>query len=226
MAGLEVVGGPDVRDGQEGRGQLVEDGGGRGGQVGGEDAGAEVDEVEGDAGDGGGFFGVRGCKAVVEAVGLEEVVAALGDGHGGQEARFQPDGFQVGDVLGEEGVDFGFGFVEVGRGVQGRVVRDDGVVDLAVDQLDDAVDEVAELGEQLAVVLIDEGSPFELGVARFRPVFEQVVAPDVSGHARVLGVVAEDADAAGFGEFAAFVVEVFGCGEVVEHGPFVFGADL
>jgi hypothetical protein len=99
------------------------------------------------------------------------------------------------------------------------------IVRLTSDELDDAVNEVAEVLKQLVVVAVDEWLPLELGVAVLWTVREEVVAEDVAGDADFGRGAAEDSNAARFGEFAAFVVEVLGCTEVVQFGPGVFGAD-
>ena len=82
--------------------ELLADRGTGGGEVGLEDGGAEIDEVEDCAGDGGGEVWVVGDEGVVEPVGLDEAVSGFGDLHGEEDAGAEADGFHFGDVLGQE----------------------------------------------------------------------------------------------------------------------------
>lgn len=68
------------------------------------------------------------------------------------------------------------------------------------------IDEVAEIVEQLRVVLGGQVRPAEARVLVLRADVEQVESPHVAGNARVLGVVPEDSDAPRFGELAVLVV--------------------
>ena len=76
-----------------------------------------------------------------------------------------------------------------GTKVSGTVeFGDNGAVGLAVDELDDAVDEVTQLGEELAVVALHEGAPLELGVTSLRTVLQQVVSPHIGRDTSLFGV--------------------------------------
>lgn len=161
-------------------------------------------------------------------MGLDEPVARFGNFHGQEDAGAEVDGFHFGEILGEEVGDFsegggdGRGEVGGGEGVgNGAVVRF-----RAVDEFDDAVDEVAELGEEFGIVALDEGSPFELCVTCFRSVLHEIITPDIGWDASIFCVVAEDTDTTRFTEFTILVVEVL-CGrEMVEHGPIIARAHL
>lgn len=70
------------------------------------------------------------------------------------------------------------------------------------------VGEVAEVVEQLRVVLGHEIVPGEDGILRFRPHVQQVEAEDIGAYARLLSVVTEHPHAATLRELAVFVVQV------------------
>ena len=59
------------------------------------------------------------------------------------------------------------------------VIWDLRIVDFRVDELDDAVDKVAEVLQQFVVVRCDEAVPLKFGVAGLGSVGEEVVSPDI-----------------------------------------------
>ena len=61
-------------------------------------------------------------------------------------------------------IDLGLGLLEYGIRILGRIIWYDRIVDLAIDKLHDAIDEIAELRKQFIIVLRDEIPPFELAV--------------------------------------------------------------
>ena len=68
--------------------------------------------------------------------------------------------------------------------------------------------------------------PFEFGVAGLWASRQEIVPPNIGVDARVPSVGSKDAHALGFAELAALVVEVLGCGQVLDLGPILPGADL
>ena len=71
------------------------------------------------------------------------------------------------------------------------------------------VDEVAQVVEQLAVVLQHQVAPAERTVHGLGPDVQQIETPDVAGDSRLLSHVAKDAHAPALGELAVLVVQVF-----------------
>lgn len=61
-------------------------------------------------------------------------------------------------------IDLGLGLLEYGIRILGRIIWYDRIVNLAIDKLHDAIDEIAELRKQFIIVLRDEIPPFELAV--------------------------------------------------------------
>ena len=59
-----------------------------------------------------------------------------------------------------------------------------------------AIDKIAQIVQQLRIVLGLKVNPLELGVLDLGPHIEQVKAPHVRGDARLLRLIAKDADAA------------------------------
>ena len=127
----------------------------------------------------------------------------------------------------------------------GEVVLRYYTVHLGLAELDDALAQVAQVLEKVVVVGIDElpvemsvdmkerrdGSrsnllPFEFRVAGLGPSRQQVVSPDVGIDAGIAGIVPEHTNTLGLAEFAAFVVEVLGCGQVFDLCPVFPGANL
>ena len=70
------------------------------------------------------------------------------------------------------------------------------------------IGKVAQVVEQLAVILHHQIRPGEGGILRLGSDVEQVEAPNVSWDARLLSIVAKDAHSAALGEFAILVVEI------------------
>ena len=126
----------------------------------------------------------------------------------GGEAGAQLDGLELRDVGREGLVDLGGVRLDQSAGVAG-VVRDD-ARHLGLAELEYPLVQVAEILEQVVVVGVDELLPLELGVAGLGSSRQEIVPPDVRVDAGVLGGVAKDANALGFTELAAFVVQIFG----------------
>ena len=130
-----------------------------------------------------------------------------------------------------------------GREFREVVLRYD-TVQLGFAELDDALAKVAQILEQVVVVGIDElpvkcqsnelgkaesqsnSLPFEFRIARLWPSRQQVISPDVGVDAGIAGIVPEHTNTLGLAEFAAFVVEVLGCGQVFDLCPVFPGANL
>lgn len=157
---------------------------------------------------------------------LEILVAAGADFHAELEPLLEFDLVHEFPVLEVPVLDFSQE-VEVVGVEQVAVDRGDGPVALAVDEQQGPVHQVAQVGQQLVVVLAGEVRPAELGVTVLGPVDQQVVAPDLGGDVglELDGVVAEDAGAVGLAELAVLVVEELSSGDGVEEGPWLSGGD-
>lgn len=68
--------------------------------------------------------------------------------------------------------------------------------------------------------------PFELGVAGLWPPRQEVVSPDIGVDAGIASVVAKHTDTLGLAELASLVVEVLGCGQVLDLCPVLPRAEL
>ena len=218
-AGLDLFHRGDV---QEGCIQLLQNRLGGCGHVRREHAGQQVDQVEDCANDGGSTLGLVRNQRIVESVRLDQSVTRLGDAHGCLHTGAEVRTFQIFVVLAQVFGDFLQEWVE---GLWHGEFRNDGAV-RGGDELDNTVDEVTELGEELAVVAVHEGTPLELSVAGLWAVLQKEVTPHVGGNTGFTGVRAEHTHTARLAELAAFVVEVFGRAQVVQHGPLISSTDL
>jgi hypothetical protein len=127
----------------------------------------------------------------------------------------------------------------------GDVVLGYYTVHLGLAELDDALAQVAQVLEQVVVVGIDELPienwsvdvkqakwslyyllPLEFRVACLWPPRQEVVPPDIGIDAGITSIVTEDANTLRFAELAALVVEVLGCGQVLDLCPVLPCAEL
>ena len=76
----------------------------------------------------------------------------------------QIDCLKVFQILLQMPIDLGLGLLEYGIRILGRIIWYDRIIDLAIDKLHNAIDEIAELREQFIIVLRNEIPPFELAV--------------------------------------------------------------
>ena len=82
-----------------------------------------------------------------------------------------------------------------------------------------AVDEVAQVLQQLVVILVGQILPVEGGVGLLRAVGEQVEAPDLRGNVGLLGLVTEHTSVLALAELAVLVVEVLRAGDLTDQRP-------
>jgi len=207
---------------QDGRIQLLQDRLGGGRHVRAEHGGQQVDQVQHGTHDCRGALGLVGNERVVQAVSLDQTVANFSNSHGGLDTGTEVDALHLLDVLAGEGGDF----LQVGfELLRYRELGNHAAIGSS-DKLDDTVNQVSQLGQQFAVVGVDEWAPFELCITSLRAVLEQVVSPHVCRNASVLGVGSEHTDATRLTELTTLVVQVF-CGtQVVVHSPGVPSTDL
>lgn len=221
----ELVAGEDVnrklkREGAGGSVELLENVLGRLGHEGVEDGSQGVDEVDRVEADLAAALGVLGEERIVEAAVLEVLVSTGRQRHGQEETVSQLGRvhgllvlLKLGiDVLVELGVDLcslravagslrNLATLGVGRSRNNRV-------ELGVDKLDDTVDEVTEVGKQLAVHGTDKLGPLERAVASLRTVRDQVVAPNRGRLSNLRSLGTEDADVPALAELGVLVVQV------------------
>lgn len=93
-------------------------------------------------------------------------------------------------------------------------------------ELEDSLIEIAQVLEKIIVVGINKLLPLELRIACFWSSGKQVVSPDIWLDSSVLGVVAEHTNSFRLAEFAVLVVEIFCCGQLVNHGPLIASSKL
>lgn len=126
----------------------------------------------------------------------------------------------------------------------GDVVFRHYAVHLSLAELDDALAQIAQVLEQVVVVRIDEfpsksqclcnaqgetrldSLPFEFRITALWPPRQEVVSPDVRVNAGIAGVVTEHTDTFGLAEFSALVIEILGCGQVLDLCPVLPRAEL
>ena len=82
---------------------------------------------------------------------------------------------------------------------------------LRSEELEGSVDEISKIIEKDAVIGSDELIPGELGIRRLWPMGEQIVSPDIRRYTSILGRIAKNADATGFGELVILICQKF-CG--------------
>jgi hypothetical protein len=178
VTGKKVLGGPRVRNRAHWSVKLLADGLGSSGHEGVCDSRKQVDKVKTVSNNGSSLVREVVEEVVVELVVLEETVTLTGNKHDLLQSSTDADSFHLLVVGCQQGVDL------LLVGSESRVVDGLGVVGddtgiLGVDELDDTVDEVSEVGEELGVVLGNKVLPDELGVSGLGTGREEVVTPDL-----------------------------------------------
>jgi hypothetical protein len=107
-----------------------------------------------------------GCQFVIQSVVLKQLVALTRNMKCGAERSTDLDILELIDISLKQLIDLLLVLSEVVV-LELGVIWYHRVVDLGVDELDDAVDEVTEVLEELVVVRCDEAIPFEFRVASF-----------------------------------------------------------
>lgn len=153
-----------VRHEAQGRIDLARDAFGRGGHVGVDQCRQEIDEVGRDVDDGVAFGAVLGKEGVADVGVLEVLVASCGNGHRQRQTQTKLDVLQGVNVLRQQAVDV---LDQRRLGFTGHVGGGDHAVVFGHDELDGPVHKVAEVVQELAVVLGDEFVPCKHRVAGF-----------------------------------------------------------
>jgi hypothetical protein len=99
-------------------------------------------------------------------------------------------------------------------------------VELGLAELENSVDEVANVLEKLVVVGINKLFPLELGISGLGATGEEVESPDIGVNTGILGIVTENTDSTGLAELAVLVVEVLSGRNLVDLGPVLFRTNL
>lgn len=115
----------------------------------------------------------------------------------------------------------------VGFGPKGGIVSGDHAVVVGIDEMQTALNQISQIGEQLIVIFVHEVLPRKLRIALLRAVHQEVVPPHLRRNLalQLNGMSSEDSSAVPLGELAALVVEVLSGGDVVEEGPALLGGD-
>lgn len=93
------------------------------------------------------------------------------------------------------------------------------LIEFIIDELQDSLDEVSDVGEEFVVVLGLEVSPLEVCIVLLWTIDQEVVSPDFNGDASAFSVVTKDSDGFWFRELGGFVLQVLRGGHCLEEGP-------